>query len=159
MFLVLIFAFMETDFSKADFVAGVVDSGSYISIVKTQRSLVPVVRIRRKKADMINEVHSFYPGYRGISGKGDKTLYWLNYQGKKAIEFLWLIYPRLKDKRQHAEIIFSFGRLKKKYQKEHGAHAKLTEIEAAMRQSHLMSIQALNKQTSNADAETESIFD
>lgn len=141
------------------YLASQVDQGSYVGIMKTPKQRYsPVLRIRRSNDELIRAFHQAMPGYYRMNNTGC----WIVYQGKKAIAMLRALYPHLKVKQAHADVIFELAAEVEKYKADPSRlHKQLNAQEVAVREELKLKLQQLN-QGKDADPAPEpipSIFD
>lgn len=90
-----------------EYAAGQIDSSSYFSIRRTPKGYRVVIRIRRSSQEMITSMHKTFGGYMGTA-RGEKPVYYLNFQGTECRDFLLKLIEHLKVKRPHAYLLLDF---------------------------------------------------
>lgn len=133
---------MDQDIIK--YVAGVVDSSSYITIRYIKYSYVASVRLRRDSPEVLEKIRDHFGGNIGTSYKDGVTLYWINYQGRKAAEFLRKIYPYLQRKHGHAQLVFALAEEIRDHLTTAGVGKNLSEEQRDRRRHIYERMQAFN---------------
>lgn len=133
---------MDQDILK--YVAAAVDTSSYITIRIIKGYYVSSVRLRRSSRDFLDLVRLHFGGSPGTSVKDNVPTYWLNFDGKRAAEFLQKIYPYLRRKHGHAQMVFALNEEIQDHKKRSGRGKKLTEEELDRRYVIYERMQAFN---------------
>jgi len=123
------------------YIAGQIDSGSYIGIQELRRDkYLVVLRLRRSSPEVIELIRKVFSG--GYYGMKDGKC-WISYQGKQAATVLRGVYEFLTVKKGHAEIVFELRRSVENHKLVH-PNAGLTQAEREFRDDCKRRIQALN---------------
>jgi hypothetical protein len=134
---------MDQDILK--YVASAVDTSSYITIRMVKTCFVASVRIRRGDRELIDLIKIHFGGGIGVSRTPDGVpTFWINFNGKQAADFLLKIYPYLRRRKPHAQMVFAMAEEIRDHKKRMGRGRKLTEEEIKRRQHIFDLMKAFN---------------
>lgn len=120
--------------------AEIIDSG-YVKMVKSGYSYRVNVTIRTENLGVAHFLRRHFGGYYWFQQKDGNEYHWINFQQHRAEMVLHEIFPFLKAKKRHAEIIFSIKDHIRGKVRQH----KLTAEDKAFRAGLLSEIKRLNK--------------